>query len=586
MANITERLNLLPDKPGCYLMKDKNDKIIYVGKAKNLKNRVRSYFRGAHNLKTTKLVSEIHDFEYIITQSEVESLVLEQNLIKKHDPKYNILLTDDKTYPYILLTNETHPRLIVVRTKSRNKKSGHYFGPYPNVKAARSTCDLLNTIYPFRKCRNIPKKECLYYQMGQCLGPCIKKDIDYKDYKSKVMSFLNGAHKDVTNMLKNEMQEASMNLNFEKAAAYRDLILNIESTTSKQIISTNDLKSKDVFGFYVSAEEIAVHVLYIRNGSIVENYHTNFTYILDSDEAINDFILNFYTDDKFKPREIITSAEVDQELISNRLNISVTIPKKGDKLSLVKMADLNALKDYTDMKNIYKNQVLKKLDTIEELGKLLNINTPYHLEAFDNSNLFGEYPVSAMVVFKNGKPSKKDFRKYHVKSVVGANDYETMKEVIRRRYQRLKDENQPMPDLIVMDGGIIQVNAATEIIAELNLNIPIMGLQKDDKHQATKIVFGEKELPLNKNSDLYLFLVNVSQTVHDFAIRFFRSQKTKGIFESRLDGIKGLGPKKKEALLRHFINLENIKYGSFEQFKEIGINQELAQRIKNHLNNN
>ena len=585
MPNKEERLNLLPDKPGCYLMKDINDKIIYVGKAKNLKNRVRSYFRGVHNLKTAKLVSEIHDFEYIITQSEAESLVLEQNLIKKHDPKYNILLTDDKTYPYILLTNEVYPRLIVVRTKTRNKKSGHYFGPYPNVKAARATCDLLNTIYPFRKCRNIPKKECLYYQMGQCLAPCINSDADYKDHKAKVISFLNGAHKELTDSLRKEMEEASMNLNFEKAAAYRDLIMNVESTTAKQIISTNDLKSKDVFGFYVSKEEIAVHVLYIRNGSIVENYHTNFTYILDSDEVINDFILNFYTDDKFKPKEIITSYNVDENLIENKLNIAVTVPKKGDKVLLTKMADLNALKDFEDMKNIYKNQVLKKLDTIEELGNILNIPTPYHLEAFDNSNLFGEYPVSAMVVFKNGKPSKKDFRKFHVKTVYGANDYATMKEVITRRYKRLKDENQPLPDLIVMDGGLIQVNAALDVIKELELDIPVMGLQKDNKHQATSIIYNNEEIPLKKNSDLYLFLVNVSQTVHDFAIRFFRSEKTKGIFASRLDGIKGLGPKKKEALLKHFINLENIKNGTKEEFKKIGINEELMGRIINHLNN-
>ena len=566
-------------------MKDKFNYIIYVGKAKNLKNRVRSYFRGAHNLKTTKLVSEIRDFEYIITQSEVESLVLELNLIKQHDPKYNILLTDDKTYPYILLTNEKYPKLIVVRTKNKTKKSGHYFGPYPNVGAARKTCDLLNTIYPFRKCNNIPKKECLYYQMGQCLGPCINNDLNYQEYKSKVTSFLNGNITDMVNELEKEMETAAINLDFEKAAAYRDLIVSIKDTTNKQIISTNDLKSKDVFGFYISQDEIQVHVLYIRNGSVVENYHTNFTYILDAEEEINNFIINFYTDDKFKPREIITSVNIDQDLVSQALNRTVIVPKKGVKLALAKMADENAQKDYMDMKNLYKNKVLKKLDTIEELGQLLNINTPYHLEAFDNSNLFGEYPVSAMVVYKNGKPSPKDYRKYHIKTVIGANDYESMKEVIYRRYYRLMMEDAKMPDLIVMDGGLIQVNAALDVINSLNLNIPVMGIEKDDKHQARAIVYNGVEIPLNKNSDLYLLLVNISQTVHDFAIRFFRSQHAKGIFTSRLDGIKGVGPKKKEALLKKFINIDKIKTGTVEEFKEIGINEELRESIINHLNN-
>ncbi len=583
---LKEHLKLLPDKPGCYLMKDKNNKIIYVGKAKVLKNRVKSYFTGAHNLKTTKLVSEIADFEYIITGSEMESLVLEMNLIKQHDPKYNIMLTDDKTYPYILLTNEFHPRLMVIRTKNKSKKDGHYFGPYPNVNAARKTCDLLNKIYPFRKCRSIPNKECLYYHMKECLAPCINKDIDYKEARQGVISFLNGDIKDIVNELKTEMMEASANLDFEKAGAYRDLILDIEATTNKQIISSNDLKSKDVFGFYVSEDEISVHVLYIRNGSIVENYHTNFTYILDPLEEMTNFILNFYTDDKFKPTEIITSFEVDKDIIENSVKKILTIPQKGIKKDLANMANQNAEKDLKDMKHIYKSKVLKKMDTIEELGKMLGIDTPYHMEAFDNSNLFGEYPVSAMVVYKNGKPSPKDYRKYHIKTVKGANDYESMKEVIYRRYFRLMMEDSKLPDLIVMDGGQIQVNAALNVLESLGLNIPVMGIEKDDHHKARAIVYNNKEIPLDKNSDVYLLLINISQTVHDFAIRFFRSQKAKGIFSSRLDNIKGVGPKKKEALLKKFINIENIKTGSIEDFKEIGINEELRQTIIEHLINN
>lgn len=581
---IKEHLKLLPDKPGCYLMKDKNGKIIYVGKAKILKNRVKSYFTGAHNLKTTKLVSEIDDFEYIITKSEMESLVLEMNLIKQHDPKYNIMLTDDKTYPYILLTNERHPRLMVYRTKNKSKKDGYYFGPYPNVNAARKTCDLLNKIYPFRKCNKLPNKECLYYHMHQCYAPCINKEpIDYKEERQKVISFLNGDTKDVTNELRQEMMAAAETLDFEKAQAYRDLIYDIEQTTNKQIISTNDLKSKDVFGFFVSEDEISVHVLYIRKGSIVENYHTNFPYILDANEEITNFIINFYGDDKFKPSEIITSFEVDEELIYQSVQKTITIPKKGVKKDLAQMANRNAEKDLKDMKNIYQSKVLKKLDTIDELGQILGIETPYHIEAFDNSNLFGEYPVSAMVVYKNGKPSPKDYRKYHIKTVVGANDFESMKEVIYRRYFRLMMEDGQMPDLIVMDGGQIQVNAALSVIESLGLNIPVMGIEKDDHHKARAIVYDGKEIPLDKNSALYLLLINISQTVHDFAIRFFRSQKAKGIFSSRLDNIKGLGPKKKEALLKKFINLDNIKKGTVEEFKEAGINEELRSRIIDHL---
>lgn len=581
---LKEHLKLLPDKPGCYLMKDKNGKIIYVGKAKILKNRVRSYFRGAHNLKTTKLVSEIADFDYIITKSEMESLVLEINLIKQHDPKYNIMLTDDKTYPYILLTSEKYPRLMVIRTKHKTKKAGHFFGPYPNVYAARKTCDLLNKIYPFRKCQNMPKKECLYYHIHQCLGPCINSEVDYEESSKKVISFLNGDTSYVVKNLEEEMNVASSALDFEKAAAYRDLINDILTTTNKQIISTNDLKSKDVFGFYVSDDEISVHVLYIRNGSIVENYHTNFTYIMDDETAITDFIANFYTDDRFKPSEIITTFSVDVELLKENIGKNITIPQKGIKLDLANMANNNAEKDFKDMKNIYKSKVLKKLDTVEELGRILNIPAPYHIEAFDNSNLFGEYPVSAMVVFKNGRPSPKDYRKYHIKTVKGANDYESMKEVIYRRYLRLSLENAPMPDLIVMDGGKIQVNAALEIIKLLNLTIPVMGIEKDDHHKARAIVFNDEEIPLDKNSDLYLLLINISQTVHDFAISFFRSQKAKGFFSSMLDEIPGIGPKKKEAILKKFLNAEGMKNGTVLEYKEIGINENLREAVIKHLN--
>lgn len=584
---IKEKLKLLPEAPGCYMYRDINGKIIYVGKAKVLKNRVKSYFTGKHNLKTQKLVSEINDVEWITVNNPVECLVLEINLIKQHDPKYNIMLTDDKTYPYILLTDEVDPRLIVVRTQKKTKHDGKYFGPFPDVKGARITCNLLNKMYPLRKCRHIPDKECLYYSMKQCLGPCInKRTFDYSEYKKSIISFLEGNTKSVLEKYEELMNKASENLEFEKAIEYRNIIDSIKQTTTHQIISTSDLSSKDVFGIYYTEEEISIHVLYIRNGSIRQNYHSINSYIGDINEAVYEFLSNFYEDDKFKPHEILID---DFESISDLetiLNIKINTPKRGIKSELLDLANTNAKNDFINNYELYKNKALKRTETIEELGKLLNINTPYTIEAFDNSNLFGTYPVSAMVVYKNGKKSPKDYRKYHIKTVKGANDYSSMKEVIYRRYLRLSLENKEYPDLIVMDGGQIQVNACIETLNLLNINIPVMGLEKDDNHTFRAIVYNNQEISLDKHSDLYLFLINISQTVHDFAISFYRSQKSKGIFASILDEIKGVGPKKREALLKKFVTIDNIKNGTVEEFREIGINEELRNKIINYLEEN
>lgn len=586
--NIREKLKLLPEKPGCYMYRDISGEIIYVGKAKILKNRVKSYFTGPHNLKTTKLVSEINDVEWITVNNPVECLVLEINLIKQHNPKYNIMLTDDKTYPYILLTSDPHPRLMVVRTKHKSKRDGKYFGPYPNVYAARMTCDLLNKIYPLRKCAHIPDKECLYYHMHQCLAPCIftNRDFDYEQYKKEIINFLNGDTKDVLDPLYKKMEEASANLDFEKAIEYRNIINNINQTTTKQIISTSDLDSKDIFGFYHDDEEIAVHVLYVRNGSITENYHTIFTYINSYEEAVYDFLSHFYLDDKFKPKEILIDSISEISELSENLNIKILTPQKGVKKDLLALANDNAKKDFELNHDLYKNKVLKRQETLEHLGQLLNIKTPNVIEAFDNSNLFGTYPVSAMVVYRNGQKSPKEYRKFHIKTVEGANDYASMKEVVYRRYLRLSLEKKSYPDLIVMDGGKIQVDACLETLNSLAISIPVIGLEKDDKHTFRAIVYNDKEIEIDKHSDLYLFLVNISQTVHDFAISFFRSQKTKGLFSSYLDGISGVGPKKKEALLKKFITIDNIKNGSIDDFKEIGINEKLRDSIIKQLEAN
>lgn len=580
---IADKLKLLPDLPGCYQMKDKSGKIIYVGKAKNLKNRVRSYFHGAHNSKTTKLVSEIADFDYIITKSELEAFVLEINMIKEYDPKYNIMLTDDKTYPYIAITNEEHPRLIVTRSK-RKKKDARYFGPYPNVKAARNTCDLLNRIYPLRKCHNIPNKECLYYHIKQCLGPCINKNgFDYSEYKTKISKFLNGDAADVLSKLKMDMDKASLNLEYEKAIEYRDLILSIENTIAKQKISINDLTSRDYIGVVVDEDEISINIIITRLGNVVQNHQTIIDVYDSLDDEVFNYLYQFYELNN-KPKEIIIEGVSNKALFSELLNISIVDAKIGKKKELLDMAISNAKFNLENKRNIYKNQVLKKLDTIEQLGKLLSIPTPIRIEAFDNSNLFGEYPVSAMVCYINGKPAPKEFRKYHVKTVLGANDYATMKEIIYRRYLRLVMENNTLPDLIIMDGGLIQVNAALDTLASLNLNIPVIGIQKDNKHKAASIYYDEKLIPIKSNDNIYLLLADISQRVHDFAISFFRSSKAKGFFASFLDDIEGLGAKRKEELIKKFITIDNIRKASINDLINSGMPKKIAENIYNKFN--
>ena len=491
------------------------------------------------------------------------------------------MLTDDKTYPYIALTNEEHPRLIVTRNQ-RKKNYARYFGPYPNVKAARTTIDLLNQIYPLRKCYNIPKKECLYYHLNQCLGPCINKEkIDYTTYKNKIASFLNGDAKDVLKLLEKNMLDASENMEYEKAREYRDLKSAIEDTIAKQKISINDLTSRDYVGIYADDDEVSINIIITRNGNIVQNHQTIINRYDNVEDEIINYLAQFYQVNT-KPKEICIKG-FDINILSEALGIGIYDAKLGKKKEILDMANYNAKYNLENKRNLYKNQVLKKLETIEELGKLLDIPAPRRIEAFDNSNLFGEYPVSAMVCYIDGKAAPKEFRKYHIKTVVGSNDYESMKEVIYRRYFRLLLEDSKLPDLIIMDGGEIQVHAALEVLKSLNLDINVIGIQKDDKHKASKIFYNEKLYEVDKNSPIYLLLADISQRVHDFAISFFRSNKTKGIFSSILDPIEGLGPKRKEQLLKHFITIEKIKEASVEELKEAGIPMNLAQKINEYF---
>ncbi|MGM9970193.1 MAG: excinuclease ABC subunit UvrC [Anaeroplasma sp.] len=582
MAIIDEKLKLLPDSPGCYQMLNKEGKIIYVGKAKNLKNRVRSYFHGAHNAKTTLLVSEIYDFNYVITASELEAYVLEINMIKEYDPKYNIMLTDDKTYPYIAMTNEEHPRLIVTRSK-RKKGIARYFGPYPNVKAARSTVDLLNRLYPLRKCYNIPNNTCLYYHMHQCLAPCINKDkIDYSKYKNNIASFLNGDTKILIEEMKAKMIEASDNLEYERAIEYRNLIDSIVSTTAKQKISINDLTSRDYIGVYADSDDISINIIITRLGNIVQNHQTIINLNDSSEDDVMTYLLQFY-ELNTKPKEICVLGFNGEDL-ANIIGVNFIDIHSGKKKELLDMALYNAKFNLENKRNIYRNTVLKKIETIEKLGQLLEIDPPIRIEAFDNSNLFGEYPVSGMVCYINGKPAPKEFRKYHVKTVQGANDYETMKEVIYRRYVKLLFDDSQLPDLIIMDGGAIQVHAALEILASLNLDIPVAGIQKDNHHKAMGLFYNEKLYELSKNDPVYLLMADISQRVHDYAISFFRSTKAKGFFSSLLDDIPGLGPKRKEQLIKHFITIDSIKKASISDIEAAGIPKNIAENIYKHFN--
>lgn len=579
---LKEKLSYLPTNPGCYMMLDINGNIIYVGKAKNLKNRVKSYFTGAHNTKTTHLVSEIYDFEYIITTTEIEALILEINLIKKHTPKFNIKLVDDKTYPYILLTNEKHPRLLVVR-KTSNKLKGKFFGPYPNVSDAKNIAKLLNSLYPFKKCNITPKKECLYYHMKQCLGPCIKKiEYDYSNDVNKVSKFLKGDTKEILDILDQRMNNASINLDFESAILFRNLKDSCLKITERQKIVLNDLTSRDIIGVYNNEDDLSIEILYMRNGAIVQNYRTIIPYI-NKEETIINYLAQYYEDIQLRPKEIIIENENVCNELTKYLGINCYIPQKGKKKELLDLTINNAKNNLENSKAIYENKVLKKQDNIYKLGELLNINTPTNIEAFDNSNIFGEYPVSALVVFKNGVKSPKDYRKYKVKTVVGPNDYATMKEIVYRRYYRLLIDNEPFPNLIIMDGGEIQVNACIEVLNSLNINIPVLGLKKDTTHTTNVLIFNNKEIVISKNDNLYLFLANIQKTVHDFAITFFRQSKTKGMFLSRLDNINGLGPVKKEKLLKEYVTIDNIKNLSLDEFKKVGINEELAIRIKEKL---
>lgn len=586
MDYIKQKLSLVPNKPGCYQMKNKDGIIIYVGKAKKLKNRLSSYFRGTHTGKTARLVSEIVDFEYVVVGSEKESLILENNLIKQYDPKYNILLRDDKSYPYIELTDEEIPRLLIVRRldKKRNHK---LYGPYPNVTAARNTVNLLNRMYPLRKCTTFGRKPCLYYHIGQCLGYCTNQvDKEHiEQMKKEIITFLKGDYTLITKKIEDEMYEQSEKLNFEKAKELKELNDYIKITLDKQKVEIRDTSDIDIFGYFVDKGYLSIQVFFIRGGKIVERHSKLVALIDEVEEELTKYIINVYENNFILPNEIIVPDIVNSELIEEYFNVNVRIPLKGEKKKLVEMACKNAeitLENEFEMLEKDDNRTYK---ANQELKEILNLEKLDRVEIFDNSHLFGTYSVSGMVVFIDGKPAKCEYRKFKIK--LDTNDeYAMMREVIYRRYFRVLKDNLTRPDLVIVDGGLGQIHIAREVIDSLGLNIPVVGLKKNDKHITSSLVaFNDEEVEIDKKSNLFFLLERMQDEVHNFTINYHKQIRSKGTLESILDNVEGIGEKRKKALLKKYKTVTKLKELTTDELSEIlpyNVAIDLIEFLKNY----
>lgn len=586
MDYIKQKLMLVPNKPGCYQMKNKDGIIIYVGKAKKLKNRLSSYFRGTHTGKTARLVSEIVDFEYIVVETETESLVLELNLIKKYDPKYNILLRDDKSYPYIELTDDEIPRLQIVRNINRRKKNQtRMFGPYPNVTAARNTVNLINRLYPLRKCNTFSKKPCLYYHIGECLGYC-SNTIDkskIKEMENEILSFLRGNDEIVIKKLKSEMLIESSKLNYEKAKEFKELLDYITITMAKQKVEISDTTNRDIFGYSVNKGYLSIQIFFIRGGKILERHSKIFPMVDELEEEFNRYIAKFYEKNILPPKEILAPDIVDMKLLTNYLNIPVIVPIKGTKKNLVDLACNNAKISLNEKFELIKKDESRTIDANSSLKEILKLDKLDRIELFDNSNLFGSYNVSGMVVFIEGKPSKNDYRKFKI-SIDKNDDYGTMKEVIYRRYYRVLIDNLVKPDLIIVDGAIGQMNIARQVLESLNLDIPVVGLKKDNKHTTKALLAFNpiEEIEIDRKSNLFYYLERMQDEVHNFTINYHKQLRSKGSLGSVLDSIDGIGPKRRDELLKKIGSLKKIKETPLEELEKI-LNKKTASNLYNYL---
>ncbi len=647
---IKNKLSLVPEQPGCYLMKNREGTIIYVGKAKVLRNRLRSYFTGSHTIKTQLLVNDIVDFEYIVTANNMEALILECNLIKKYYPRYNVLLKDDKSFPYIKITNEKHPRLEVTRRVLKDKAK--YFGPYPNPYAAGATKKLLDRLYPLRKCKTLPDRVCLYYHLGQCIAPC-EYEVEQETYDKmvhEISRFLGGGHNEIKQELTRKMHEAAEELNFERAKELRDQIQHIDTVMEKQKITTTDTVDRDVFGFAVDKGWMCVQILYMRQGKLIERHASSFPYYGEAYDDFLTFVTQYYSENPALPKEVFLPAwtegqqiapsleaaaaveasamedraaqaglvaeagttysadddsehgddpaEADdpagsgsksdvKEALESWLKVKVHIPRRGLKKNMVDMACDNARVSLEEKFRLIERDADRTVKAVENLGQWLGIGTVHRIEAFDNSNIQGSDPVSAMVVFTNGKPDRKEYRKYKIRTVQGPDDYETMREVVRRRYERVLKEGLQMPDLIVIDGGRGHMSAAIDVLEnELGLYIPVCGLVKDAKHKTAQLLIGDpaEVVPVPRDSQEFYLLQRIQDEVHRFAITFHRETRAKSMTVSQLDAIPGIGEKRRKALLKHFGSLKKIKEAEVADFKPLGIGEKLAGQILSALN--
>ena len=580
MAKIQDKLAILPALPGCYLMKNIDGDIIYVGKAKKLKNRVRQYFVGAHDFKTTRLVANIDDFEYIVTGSEKEALLLEINLIKKHTPPYNIMFMDDKTYPYIKLTKEKAPILRVVRnTKDRKAE---YFGPFPDSGAAWETMKLLNQLYPLRKCRHLPKKACLYYHMGQCLAPC-EQAIDekaYADMANGIRKFLKGDVKEILTQLKADMQQASEELAFEKAQEKLNLIHAIEHVTAKQQIDFKDHKDRDVFGYYVDKGYISIQGFFVRGGKLLERELSIQPLYEQPQDAFISFILQYYTKNPL-PQEILLPKEYEIEHLQEILSeAKILQPLRGDKLKLVEMVLANAKNAHQQKFELVERKESRREEAMQQLCQLLHQDI-HRIELFDNSHISGAFNVSGMVVFKDGEPSRQDYRTYRLGEYVS--DLDSMKEVVYRRYFRLLKEKGRFPDLLIVDGGYLQIEAAKEIIEALDVPVTLCGLVKNDNHRTANLMNAEGEiLPVERDSSLFFLLTQMQDEVHRFAISYHRKLRGKAMTKSILDEVEGIGEVRKKEIWKHFKSLKRLKEADVDEIAQV-VPRKVAQNIFNIL---
>lgn len=581
--HIENKLKLLPDLPGCYMMKDINSKIIYVGKAKNLKNRVRSYFKSSHEGKTAQLVSEIRDFETIITSTDKEAFLLEITLIQKYKPHYNIKLKQGTGYPYIKITNEKDPQLLLVNQVK--KDGGYYFGPYPNVYAATETLELLRKVYPLRRCNGYQKRPCLYYHMGQCLGACFKEvpHAEYEKQIKKIKSFLNGNVNQIKNELQKKMQRSAENMEFERAAEYRDQIKYIAMTVEKQKIISNDNTPRDLFNFYMDKGWISIQVFFIRQARLMKREKRLFPCVDTPDAEFTSFILQFYNQkNRVMPKEILVPEGVDKKILSEILNVPVKTPQRGQKRDLLNMAYKNAKLVLEEKFRLLELDNRKTTGAMNEIMDALKLSHGHRIEAFDHSHIQGQDPVSAMVCFIDGQPDKNEYRKYKLKTIKNADEAASTREVIYRRYSRLLKEHTNLPDLILMDGAEIQINAAVDVLHnQLGIDIPVAGMVKNDHHKTADLMNenGEK-LALDPKSQGFYLLQRIQDEVHRFAITYHRQLHSKNSLSSRLEKIPGVGPKTRTKLLKNFHSIKRIAQASVEQIQALGISEKVAKTIK------